>query len=110
MASKPGAALLEVLVEKEPSSKNDKKQSPPPLAVAMVIRNVKVRRPSPPPASMDKKEKPPAVVQVCLWALANAIFYAGNAVVSLIRNHNNPCTKVVIARIRNTITIPIVLG
>ncbi|KAK8454878.1 hypothetical protein SEVIR_4G046166v4 [Setaria viridis] len=88
------AAPLEVSMEKEPSSplpvpSMDDKKQPPLLAMAVVL-DVKLSPPT--PASMDKKEKPPAVLFVCLWALANAISFAGNAVAMLIMNRN-PCTK-----------------
>uniref|UniRef100_K3XZF5 Uncharacterized protein n=1 Tax=Setaria italica TaxID=4555 RepID=K3XZF5_SETIT len=91
--SKP-AAPLEVSMEKEPSSplpvpSMDDKKQPPLLAMAVVL-DVKLSPPT--PASMDKKEKPPAVLFVCLWALANAISFAVNAVAMLIMNRN-PCTK-----------------
>lgn len=94
--SKP-AAPLEMSMDKEPSfplpasSMDGKKQPPLPLAVVV---DVELSPPSPASsASMDRKEKPPAVLLVCLWALLNAVIFASGAIAELIMNRN-PCTTV----------------
>ncbi|CAN6172814.1 unnamed protein product [Urochloa humidicola] len=70
------------------SSMDDKKPQPPPFAVVLDVK------PSPPPPVMPmvKKEKPPAVLLVCLWALLNAIIFAGCSIADLIMNRK-PCTS-----------------
>ncbi|CAL5046449.1 unnamed protein product [Urochloa decumbens] len=91
--SKPAAPLAVVSMDKDsssplPASSMDDKKQPPRFSVVLDVNP----SPPPPPVPMVKKDKPPAVMMVCLWALLNAVIFAGCSIADLIMNRK-PCTS-----------------
>ncbi|CAL5051459.1 unnamed protein product [Urochloa decumbens] len=97
--SKPAAPLAVVSMDKDSSSPlpassmDNKKPQPPSFAVVLDVKSS-----PPPPVPMVKKEKPPAVMMVCLWALLNAVIFAGCSIADLIMNRK-PCTSAAAAAV-----------